>query len=62
MEILISDVVMALMLLALTALSAHAAVPRDGGVTDVYISNEVIAPAKLARVAALAQKLACRAA
>jgi len=31
-----------------------------GGVTDVYISNEVIAPAKLARVAALAQKLAAQ--
>jgi D-serine deaminase-like pyridoxal phosphate-dependent protein len=29
-----------------------------GGVTDIYISNEVIAPAKLARVASLAQKLA----
>ena len=28
-----------------------------GGVTDIYISNEVIAPAKLARVAALAQRL-----
>jgi len=31
-----------------------------GGVTDVYISNEVIAPAKLARVALLAQKLAAQ--
>jgi D-serine deaminase-like pyridoxal phosphate-dependent protein len=31
-----------------------------GGVTDVYISNEVISPAKLARVAALAQKLAAQ--
>ena len=31
-----------------------------GGVTDVYISNEVIAPAKLARVASLAQKLAAQ--
>ncbi len=29
-----------------------------GGVTDVYISNEVIAPHKLARVAALAHRLA----
>jgi D-serine deaminase-like pyridoxal phosphate-dependent protein len=29
-----------------------------GGVTDVYISNEVIAPHKLARVAALAHQLA----
>jgi D-serine deaminase-like pyridoxal phosphate-dependent protein len=29
-----------------------------GGVTDVYISNEVIAPSKLARVAALAKTLA----
>jgi D-serine deaminase-like pyridoxal phosphate-dependent protein len=29
-----------------------------GGVTDVYISNEVIAPSKLARVAALARTLA----
>ncbi len=28
-----------------------------GGVTDIYISNEVIAPAKLARVAALAKAL-----
>ncbi|MDA8455484.1 DSD1 family PLP-dependent enzyme [Acidovorax sp. GBBC 3334] len=31
-----------------------------GGVTDIYISNEVIAPAKLARVARLAQQLAVR--
>ena len=31
-----------------------------GGVNDIYISNEVIAPAKLARVAALAQTLATR--
>jgi D-serine deaminase-like pyridoxal phosphate-dependent protein len=31
-----------------------------GGVTDIYISNEVIAPAKLARVASLAQKLAAQ--
>ncbi|RYF43937.1 MAG: DSD1 family PLP-dependent enzyme [Comamonadaceae bacterium] len=29
-----------------------------GGVMDIYISNEVIAPAKLARVAALAHRLA----
>lgn len=29
-----------------------------GGVTDVYISNEVVAPAKLARVAELAHQLA----
>ena len=31
-----------------------------GGVNDIYISNQVIAPAKLARVAALAQTLATR--
>jgi D-serine deaminase-like pyridoxal phosphate-dependent protein len=29
----------------------------DGGVNDIFISNEVIAPAKLARVAALAQRV-----
>ncbi len=29
----------------------------DGGVTDILISNEVVAPAKLARVAALADRL-----
>ena len=29
----------------------------DAGVTDIYISNEVIAPAKLERVAALAQRI-----
>ncbi|WP_375575803.1 DSD1 family PLP-dependent enzyme [Paracidovorax oryzae] len=31
-----------------------------GGVTDIYISNQVIAPAKLLRVARLAQQLAAR--
>ncbi len=30
----------------------------EGGVTDIFISNEVIAPSKLTRVAALANKLA----
>ena len=29
----------------------------DGGVTDIYISNQVVAPLKLRRVAALAQRL-----
>jgi D-serine deaminase-like pyridoxal phosphate-dependent protein len=38
--------------------TSEAEIMVAGGVTDVYISNEVIAPAKLARVAALAQKLA----
>jgi D-serine deaminase-like pyridoxal phosphate-dependent protein len=40
--------------------TAEAEIMVAGGVTDVYISNEVIAPAKLARVAALAQKLAAQ--
>ena len=38
--------------------TSEAEIMVAGGVTDVYISNEVIAPAKLARVAMLAQKLA----
>ncbi len=38
--------------------TAEAEIMVAGGVLDVYISNEVIAPAKLARVARLAQKLA----
>ncbi len=38
--------------------TAEAEAMVAGGVTDVYISNEVIAPHKLARVAALAHKLA----
>ena len=37
--------------------TAEAEALAAGGVTDIYISNEVIAPAKLARVAALAQRL-----
>jgi len=40
--------------------TAEAEAMVAGGVTDVYISNEVIAPAKLARVAVLAQKLAAQ--
>jgi D-serine deaminase-like pyridoxal phosphate-dependent protein len=40
--------------------TSEAEIMVAGGVTDVYISNEVIAPAKLARVAALAQKLAAQ--
>jgi len=32
----------------------------EGGVDDLYISNEVVSPAKLARVAALAETLASR--
>jgi D-serine deaminase-like pyridoxal phosphate-dependent protein len=35
--------------------TAEAEAMVAGGVTDVYISNEVVAPHKLARVAALAQ-------
>ncbi|ABE45985.1 putative threonine aldolase [Polaromonas sp. JS666] len=38
--------------------TAEAEAMVAGGVYDVYISNEVIAPAKLARVAALTQKVA----
>ncbi|MBC5764891.1 DSD1 family PLP-dependent enzyme [Ramlibacter albus] len=38
--------------------TSEAEVMAAGGVTDIYISNEVIAPAKLARVAALAHQLA----
>ncbi len=38
--------------------TAEAEVMVAGGVTDVYISNEVIAPHKLARVATLAHQLA----
>ncbi|MBP6405766.1 MAG: DSD1 family PLP-dependent enzyme [Ramlibacter sp.] len=38
--------------------TAEAEAMVAGGVTDVYISNEVIAPHKLARVAALAHQLA----
>ncbi len=40
--------------------TAEAEIMVAGGVHDVYISNEVIAPAKLARVARLAQKLAAQ--
>ena len=32
----------------------------EGGIDDLYISNQVVAPAKLARVAALARRLAAR--
>lgn len=38
--------------------TAEAECLAAGGVSDIFISNEVIAPAKLARVAALAQRLA----
>ena len=38
--------------------TAEAEAMADGGVTDVYITNEVVAPQKLARVAALAHRLA----
>jgi D-serine deaminase-like pyridoxal phosphate-dependent protein len=38
--------------------TAEAEVMAAGGIRDIYISNEVVAPAKLARVAALAQRLA----
>ena len=38
--------------------TAEAEAMVEGGVTDIYISNEVIAPHKLARVAALAHRLA----
>lgn len=40
--------------------TAEAEVMAAGGVNDIYISNEVIAPAKLQRVLALAQTLASR--
>ncbi|MBX3586143.1 MAG: DSD1 family PLP-dependent enzyme [Ramlibacter sp.] len=40
--------------------TAEAEAMVAGGVTNVYISNEVISPHKLARVAALAQKLAAQ--
>ena len=40
--------------------TAEAECLADGGVTDIFISNEVIAPAKLRRVAALAHKLAAQ--
>ncbi|MFS2035016.1 DSD1 family PLP-dependent enzyme [Polaromonas sp. CT11-55] len=40
--------------------TSEAEIMAAGGVTDIYISNEVIAPAKLARVAVLAQKLAAQ--
>jgi len=38
--------------------TAEAEAMAAGGVTDIFITNEVIAPAKLARVAALARQLA----
>jgi D-serine deaminase-like pyridoxal phosphate-dependent protein len=38
--------------------TAEAEAMATGGVTDIYISNEVVAPAKLARVADLAHTLA----
>lgn len=38
--------------------TAEAEAMADGGVLDIYISNEVIAPQKLARVAQLAHRLA----
>ncbi|HET8747127.1 MAG TPA: DSD1 family PLP-dependent enzyme [Ramlibacter sp.] len=38
--------------------TAEAEAMAAGGVTDIYISNEVVAPAKLARVAELAHRLA----
>jgi D-serine deaminase-like pyridoxal phosphate-dependent protein len=40
--------------------TSEAEAMAHGGVRDIYISNEVIAPAKLQRVAALAQSLAER--
>ena len=40
--------------------TAEAEALAAGGVNNIYISNEVIAPAKLQRVAALAQQLAAR--
>ena len=41
--------------------TSEAEIMAAGGVHDIYISNEVIAPAKLARVARLAQELAAHA-
>ena len=38
--------------------TSEAEIMAAGGVHDIYISNEVIAPTKLARIARLAQKLA----
>lgn len=40
--------------------TAEAEALAAGGVTNIYISNEVVAPAKLRRVATLAQALAAR--
>ncbi len=40
--------------------TAEAEALAAGGVDDILITNEVVAPAKLARVAALAQRLAAR--
>ena len=40
--------------------TSEAEIMAAGGVFNIYISNEVIAPSKLARVAALAQKLAAQ--
>jgi D-serine deaminase-like pyridoxal phosphate-dependent protein len=40
--------------------TSEAEAMANGGVRDIYISNEVVAPAKLQRVAALAQALADR--
>src|SRR5207244_2191792 len=40
--------------------TAEAEALAAGGVNNIYISNEVIAPAKLQRVVALAQQLAAR--
>ena len=40
--------------------TAEAEAMADGGVDDILITNEVVAPRKLARVAALAQRLAAR--
>jgi len=40
--------------------TSEAEIMAAGGVSNIYISNEVIAPAKLARVASLAQKLAAQ--
>jgi D-serine deaminase-like pyridoxal phosphate-dependent protein len=38
--------------------TAEAEIMADGGIRDIYISNEVVAAGKLARVAALAHRLA----
>ncbi|WP_411882835.1 DSD1 family PLP-dependent enzyme [Polaromonas sp. YR568] len=40
--------------------TSEAEIMAAGGVFNIYISNEVIAPSKLARVASLAQKLAAQ--